>query len=128
MRRACYDPRHRDYRRIGTAGVTVCPEWLDNFTVFYRDMGERPHGHDLALINPGQPFSKQNCHWVPRRVPGPRQQQARGLHVEVAGRMVPLAEAARIHGVNLNTVRNRMRNLGWDARRALTTPVRMRSE
>jgi hypothetical protein len=91
-------------------------------------MGDRPHGRDLALINPRLPFSKENCHWVPRRVPGPRQQQARGLHVEVAGRLVPLAEAARIHRINLNTVRNRMRNLGWDAQRALTTPVRPRGE
>lgn len=35
MRERCYYPSHNRYYRYGKLGITVCPEWKDDFKAFY---------------------------------------------------------------------------------------------
>ncbi len=45
-------------------GVTVCNEWVNDFSAFYRDMGECPDGLTLDRIDPGGNYCKENCRWT----------------------------------------------------------------
>lgn len=52
------NPKSKAYK-----GIPLCPRW-QNFTLFYQDMGEEYKvGMRLRLIDPMQPYSKDNCKW-----------------------------------------------------------------
>lgn len=64
----CYNNRRRDYKYYGGKGVTVCPEWHDNFYQFVEDVGERPPGYTLDRIDSTKGYSKDNCRWSPSNI------------------------------------------------------------
>lgn len=64
MKSRCYTKSTSNYRFYGGKGVTVCPEWLDSFLNFYRDMGECPEGFTLDRINPFGNYEPANCRWL----------------------------------------------------------------
>jgi hypothetical protein len=62
MIQRCTNPRLNRYHRYGGRGISVCTEWMD-FTVFLRDMGERPPGCSLDRIDNNLGYTKANCRW-----------------------------------------------------------------
>lgn len=34
MKQRCYNPKHKAYKNYGAKGITVCDEWLNDFTAF----------------------------------------------------------------------------------------------
>src|SRR5690606_14676186 len=61
----CEDPRHRAFKSYGASGISMCPEWRQDFRVFLKDMGERPEGYSLDRIDPDGNYEASNCRWVP---------------------------------------------------------------
>jgi hypothetical protein len=41
----------------------ICEEWLNDWSQFYYDMGEKPAGSGLRRYDKNKPFSKDNCYW-----------------------------------------------------------------
>jgi hypothetical protein len=68
MKRRCFYPKDRGYRKYGGAGITVCDEWRDSFATFYRDVGPRPSPyHTLERFEEEKDFDPSNCRWVKTR-------------------------------------------------------------
>lgn len=44
MRSRCRNPEHPRYEDYGGRGISVHPEWADDFWAFVRDIGPRPEG------------------------------------------------------------------------------------
>jgi hypothetical protein len=44
----------------------VCKEWIDSFSKFLKDMGEKPEGLSIDRINNSEAYSKENCRWATR--------------------------------------------------------------
>lgn len=44
MKKRCINPGHKRYSDYGGRGISVHPEWVDDFWAFVRDVGERPEG------------------------------------------------------------------------------------
>jgi hypothetical protein len=66
MRRRCYSPACPAYKYYGARGITVCARWLESFSNFLEDMGERPPGLTLERIDNDGNYERANCKWASR--------------------------------------------------------------
>ena len=63
MKQRCNNPDNKSYDRYGGLGITYCEHW-SLFHHFIEDMGERPEGSTLELINPNGNYELSNCRWI----------------------------------------------------------------
>ena len=107
MIQRCTNPKHHKFRLYGGRGIIVCQSWLESFEAFYRDMGLRPLGCTLDRKDNDGAYTKDNCRWTTRKI------QQRNLRVnrliEFRGETKPLSQWAEELGLNVSTVRNRLR-------------------
>ena len=107
MIRRCTEPGQKDWPRYGGAGITVCPEWMESFDQFLRDMGPAPtQTHWLGRLRVLENYAPGNCLWTTQ----PPQERRRTYcrRVSINGQVVTAAEAARSIGVRHATVLRRV--------------------
>lgn len=102
------DPSFGDY---GGRGISVCPQWRDDYAAFILDMGRRPGlGFSIERIDNDGNYEPGNVKWATDV------EQARNTRrnriVEYNGRSMPLSEACEISGVPYGRAKNRIRD-GW---------------
>jgi hypothetical protein len=72
MRRRCTNPDHARYSDYGGRGISVYPEWRNDFWAFVRDVGERPEGKtkggraywQLDRIDNDKNYEPGNVRWA----------------------------------------------------------------
>ncbi len=123
----CYNPTHHAYVYYGAKGVTVCKEWLEDYTKF-RDFlylngydENAPFGkYTVDRIDNSKGYSPDNCRLVSMKVQSLN--KTNNHRIEYQGRVMTVTEAAELNGLTNRQVLNRL-DKGWDLMRALETPL-----
>lgn len=122
MKQRCFNSHHARYDDYGGRGITVCPEWRDDFPAFLRDMGSKPSPrHTLERIDNDGPYAPGNCRWDSYHA------QTRNRRSNVllthGGVTLCLNDWADRIGIGRMTLTQRLRR-GWPIAQALSLPAR----
>lgn len=122
MRQRCTNSNHASYKDYGGRGITVCPEWLNNFKSFYDWSMDNGFSNDLSIdrIDNDKGYSPDNCRWVDAKT------QIRNRRNTVTynwkGSEYTLAELGELTGINKMTIKSRL-NRGCSLEEALSQNV-----
>lgn len=125
----CKNPNDKKYPIYGGRGITLCEEWdgEHGYENFYKWSIEHGYQDGLTIdrIDNDGGYSPDNCRWTTRTV----QMNNRRVNrfVTIDGETHSLTEWSRIKGINIGTVRNRLKR-GWSEYDALMKPVRGRAK
>ena len=121
MIKRCTNPNAQGYDRYGGRGIKVCDAWK-SFESFFADMGDKPEGHSIERVDNDGDYSPENCVWA--LVSAQSRNKSNNRKITANGQTMLLVDWAARLGINANTITKRIDELGWDAERALSTPVR----
>jgi hypothetical protein len=111
------NPHHQYWPMYGGRGIGVCEDWKD-FSAFFAALGKRPsRRHSLDRLDNLKGYEPGNVVWATPR------QQNRNMRtnrwIEYNGQRLILTDWAVQTGINVATLRKRLRN-GWTLEEAFT--------
>lgn len=126
MKKRCIRKWHHDYKWYGGRGIKVCDRWLNDFSAFLADMGEKPAGLTLDRINNDGNYEPGNCRWATRAEQAANKRRGGGMGpgvkvIEFAGEAMSVGDWDKKLGLKQGGIWHRLNN-GWPLERALTTP------
>ncbi len=122
MKDRCSNPQNPGYHKYGGRGILVCPAWMNSFTEFWKDMGDRQSvEYSIERINNDGNYEPGNCRWA-TRIEQARNTR-RNIIVTIEGRTQCLKDWAREFGISYGTVTSRIRIYGYSPIEALTRPL-----
>lgn len=118
MKQRCYNRHHVHYGNYGGRGIGICDEWRLNFTMFREWAMAHGYADTLSIdrIDNDGGYSPSNCRWVDAKA---QANWRKNNHlVTAAGQTHTASEWARLTGIKMTTIKERLRR-GWSAERAL---------
>lgn len=120
MKSRCYSPTNIGFPNYGARGITVCKEWRDDFSTFYKwSQGKWRRGLSIDRINNDLGYSPDNCRWATRHQQA--NNQPKNVRVKAFGKTKTLGEWAgdKRCSVPYSTIYWRIKS-GVDPERAIT--------
>lgn len=130
MKRRCLNPNSTDWPRYGGRGITIAPEWRDDFAAFFKHIGPKPSpSHSIDRVDNNGNYEPGNVRWALPEVQ--RINRERGVRlIAFGGRTLSLRQWAKEIGVHESTLHERLAK-GWPLGRAfgpkLTTWTRQKA-
>lgn len=123
MKTRCYNVNAPNYKNYGGKGIRVCDEWLEP-TKFFDWALESGYSDELTLerVSLDGNYEPRNCKWI--TLSEQQRNKTTSRLVEINGQSRCLEEWCEIFNMPYKTVHHRIDCLGWDAEKALTTPIR----
>lgn len=100
----CLNPNVKSYQDYGARGVTICEEWKNDFSAFYRCVGARPtakHSIDRYPNNDGN-YEPGNVRWADKLEQTANRRNT--VWVTIDGEKTPMSDACRLLDLNHNAV------------------------
>lgn len=117
----CHTESHRNYDNYGGRGISVCPEWRNDFQAFLKHVGPRPssqHSIDRFPNNNGN-YAPGNVRWATKK------QQSRNTRTNVldAAKVAEIRKSPNVWGIQTRlakkfgcsptTIRHVLRGATW---------------
>ena len=119
MRRRCRNSTGKSAKYYHDRGISVCPEWDNDFLNFYEWSLSNGYSEGLTIdridVNGG--YEPGNCRWVSMKTQANNRSNSR--NISFRGEMHTLQEWSEICGIPYTTLYMRFRN-GWSTERAFT--------
>lgn len=124
MKTRCYDKRCDKYYRYGARGISLCDDWVRDFSTFYDWAAANGYSDNLTIdrIDNDGNYCPENCRWITAAEQAAN--KSTNHRVSHAGQTHTIAEWARITGLDRALLKDRIVRYGWEPERALTTPAR----
>lgn len=129
MIQRCEKPNSRRYADYGGRGVKVCPAWRNSFFSFEDWAMESGYDEDaprgfctLDRIDNDGDYCPENCRWATNKEQCNNKRNNRVLTCD--GQSKTIQGWAEFLGIQDCILRDRIFKLGWDAEKAIKTPVR----
>lgn len=126
MVQRCHLESSKYYQHYGARGIKVCDHWR-KFENFYADVGDPPFTRaTLDRIDNDKGYYKENVRWATYE-----EQQAnttKCVRYSFRGGELSVTEIAKLVGMNVNTLRNRLHTYGMTIEDATSIPVMSASE
>lgn len=124
LKKRCNDTSYKYY---GGRGITVCPEWQNDFMNFYDwainngyDENAKRGECTIDRIDVNGNYEPLNCRWVDYKT---QMNNTRFNHLlEFEGQIHTTSEWAKIKGINRGTIYSRLK-LGWSIEKTLTQTI-----
>jgi hypothetical protein len=119
----CFNENEPAYKNYGARGITMCDRWKDSFENFLEDMGERPSKkHSIDRIDNEKGYEPGNCKWATRAEQA--RNNRRNVWIEYNGKKMVLTDWAKEYNIPMKTLRYRLQTAKWTIEKALTTPIK----
>lgn len=115
------NPKCKQYQDYMGRGITACPEWLESFENFLRDMGECPEGLTLEREDVNGHYEPGNCVWANRVTQANNRRGSVTYAYE--GRCWTAAQWAEHWGLTYHQARARLRRAGSRPQKLNTLPA-----
>lgn len=119
MRQRCLDKNSSHYKYYGAKGITICDEWLNDYTKFYKWAIENGASKEFTIdrIDVNGNYEPSNCRWVDAITQANNKTQNR--IIEYNGEKLTLAQWSRKTKIKEGTIRMRIDKYGYTIDEAL---------
>lgn len=127
MRSRCLNPNNKNYKHYGARGISVCKEW-ENFMSFKTWAISNGFSENLTIdrIDNDGDYCPQNCRWITQKE---QMRNTRSNHLlTYNGQTKTIAEWSEITGIKYHTLKRRINQYGYSVEKALTMPIRKKTE
>lgn len=107
MKRRCNNPKDACYPRYGAKGISVCNEWLHNFSAFEQWSLANGYSDTLTIdrIDNNGNYSPDNCRWITHDEQ--QRNRSNNVRVEHNGESKTISEWSRLLGISDKTLYKR---------------------
>lgn len=117
----CCNVKNKYFYNYGSRGIKVCDRWLESFSNFFEDMGEKPTPkHTIERKNNNGDYSPENCRWATRAEQN--RNMRRNAWLTFNGEKFCVVDWSKRTGLSPNTIKGRLDD-GWTVEEALTTTI-----
>ena len=122
MKKRCSDKNCKAYQNYGGRGISVCPEWKNDFESFKNWAINNGYSSGLTIdrIDNNGNYEPSNCRWADVKTQNNNNRM--NVKVTINGETKTLAQWCEYYNTSYVAVRAR-RLRGWDDIEAITTPI-----
>lgn len=123
MKKRCYNQKNNRYANYGGRGISVCDEWLHNFSAFNEWAMANGYAENLTIdrIDVNGNYEPSNCRWA--TIKEQQRNTTRNRFITVNGETRTMSEWAEITGISVDVIKDRLNKLHWTEEEAVTIPT-----
>lgn len=123
IKKRCLFENEPRYPQYGGRGITICQSWIDSFDNFAEWAYENGYQSDLTIerIDVNGNYCPENCKWITRKEQANNKRDT--IWIDYKGRHVQLRKLCNEMELHYDAIHNRITKLGWDAEKAIDTPM-----
>lgn len=123
-KRRCTNPKDKDFPRYGGRGIQFL---FNSFEEFLAHIGTKPHEKlTLDRINVNGDYAPKNIRWA--TIKEQNNNKRCNVNLVYKGRTQNIAAWARELGIHRDTIRYRLKQLGWSVEKTLGTASRAKAK